>query len=356
MTMRLALAICLAGLVAIPAVAETARFVDPLDLPSSYSKAASSDMLMGVTVAGPTVVAVGPAGRILISVDHGKEWRQVDSPVSSDLTAVSFPTATSGWAVGHDGVVLHSTDGGVTWKKQLDGRAIAAMLVPYYQARAHEGDAPSEQITDEMTALASEPPAFPLLDVWFRDDREGFIVGAFNLILHTKDGGVSWEPWMERTDNPQRYHLYSVRGSGDQLYIAGELGLLLRLDQKAQRFTSMESPYKGSFFGLIAQDQRVLAFGLRGNAYESDDAGRNWRKLTNLSETSLVAGQFQPNGSALLIDQDGKLFTKSPVADGLSQLTSKESVPAFAMTVLPGSTNVVIVGPAGVKVLPPSDI
>ncbi|MFY0729723.1 WD40/YVTN/BNR-like repeat-containing protein [Pseudomonas sp. NFX15] len=355
MTLRLALAFCLAGLVAVPAVAETARFVDPLDLPSSSSRTASTDMLMGVTVAGSTVVAVGPAGRILLSEDQGIKWRQVDSPVSSDLTAVSFPTAKTGWAVGHDGVVLHTADGGLTWKQQLDGRAIATLLVPYYQARANDGDDSSVRVIDEMTALASEPPAFPLLDVWFRNDQEGFIVGAFNLILHTQNGGVSWEPWMERTDNPQRYHLYSIRGDGHELYIAGELGLLLRLDQNTQRFTALESPYKGSFFGLIVKDQQVLAFGLRGNAYESDDAGRNWQKLINPSETSLVAGQYLADGSALLMDQDGKLLSNRAVASELSKLPSLGSIPAFSMTLIPGASSVVIVGPAGAIAFPFSD-
>lgn len=32
-------------------------------------------------------------------------------PVSSDLVAVSFPDAANGWAVGHDGVVLKTSDG-----------------------------------------------------------------------------------------------------------------------------------------------------------------------------------------------------------------------------------------------------
>ena len=42
-------------------------------------------------------------------------------PVSSDLFAVHFANASKGWAVGHDGVVLASSDGGQSWTKQLDG-------------------------------------------------------------------------------------------------------------------------------------------------------------------------------------------------------------------------------------------
>ncbi len=32
-----------------------------------------------------------------------------------------FSHAAKGWAVGHDGVVLHTSDGGESWRMQLDG-------------------------------------------------------------------------------------------------------------------------------------------------------------------------------------------------------------------------------------------
>ncbi|WP_332776946.1 hypothetical protein [Polaromonas sp.] len=47
-----------------------------------------------------------------------------------------FPTAEQGWAVGNDGVILHSNDAGATWSKQLDGREIGALLVQHYGALA----------------------------------------------------------------------------------------------------------------------------------------------------------------------------------------------------------------------------
>jgi len=229
-------------------MADAGRFIDPLDQPAFISSQTRSSVLLGVASAGKRQVAVGAWGRILLSDEQGQNWVQVPTPVSSDLTAVMFPTATSGWAVGHDGVVLHSEDGGLTWTKQLDGRDIAKMLVPYYEKQKQSGDSAAADILEEMTQLAAEPPAFPLMDVWFRNEREGFVVGAFNLILHTRDGGATWQPWMERTDNPRRYHLYSIKGSGDDIYVAGELGLLLKLDEHAQRFTALPSPYNGTFF------------------------------------------------------------------------------------------------------------
>ena len=85
--------------------------------------------MLAITRAGARLVAVGERGSILLSDDSGVSWRQAKVPVSVTLTAVQFPNAKAGWAVGHLGVVLHSADGGETWAKQLDGREAASLVL-----------------------------------------------------------------------------------------------------------------------------------------------------------------------------------------------------------------------------------
>jgi photosystem II stability/assembly factor-like uncharacterized protein len=89
--------------------------------------------------------------------------------------------------------------------------------------------------------------------------------GVFNLILRTEDGGQSWTPFQDRTDNPQGFHLNAIASTGDALYIAGEQGLLLKWDEIAQRFAAVPTPYQGSFFGVLGKPGEVLVYGLRGN-------------------------------------------------------------------------------------------
>src|SRR5213080_621401 len=96
-------------------VAQAADYVDVLDLPSKPSALAVRSPLLGMARAGDRLVTVGQRGHILYSDDSGKNWQQASVPVSCDLTAVYFPSAKQGWAVGNDGVVLHSSDAGVTW-------------------------------------------------------------------------------------------------------------------------------------------------------------------------------------------------------------------------------------------------
>ena len=99
----------------------SAQLPDLLELPAEPSASALKHLILDIASAGDRLVAVGEYGNILYSDDQGISWRQAQVPVQVTLTAVHFPTANKGWAVGHDAVILHSEDTGETWRKQLDG-------------------------------------------------------------------------------------------------------------------------------------------------------------------------------------------------------------------------------------------
>jgi photosystem II stability/assembly factor-like uncharacterized protein len=241
---------------------------------------APNAVLTGLARAGKRVVAVGQRGHVLLSDDGAKTWQQADVPVSSDLVAVCFANAESGWAVGHDGVVLHSADAGRSWKRQLDGRTLGDVLVAHY---LKSGDA---KWLAEARRFADQGAENPFLDVWFDDARSGIVVGAFGLALRTGDGGKTWEPLLHATDNPKSLHLYAVRRIGGELFIAGEQGLLLKLDRDGARFSALTLPYAGTLFGLVGKDRVVVAHGLRGNVVRSGDGGQTGRAFRPASASA----------------------------------------------------------------------
>jgi photosystem II stability/assembly factor-like uncharacterized protein len=59
--------------------------------------------------------AVGGEGVILATTDGGQTWRPQRSGVGDDLYDVKFFDAAEGWAVGRGGALLHTRDGGRTW-------------------------------------------------------------------------------------------------------------------------------------------------------------------------------------------------------------------------------------------------
>jgi photosystem II stability/assembly factor-like uncharacterized protein len=104
-----------------PAPTAATGFVDVLSQPAQMSPLAAKSRCTASRAPATGWSPSGSAVHIVVSADDGKTWTQSPVPVSSDLTAVYFVNERKGWVVGHDGVVLASSDGGATWALQLDG-------------------------------------------------------------------------------------------------------------------------------------------------------------------------------------------------------------------------------------------
>ena len=326
-------------------------FVDVLDSPAPMSPIAARAALQSVVPAGDRLVAVGQRGVVLVSNDAGATWKQSPAPVASDLTSVFFVDEAHGWAVGHDGVILHSGDGGATWQVQFTGRQANDLLLAAMERRAAAEPSSEEanKLLDEAKRYKAQGADKPFLDVWFADANNGYAVGAYNLIFHTSDGGATWESWFDRVDNPRYFNLYAIRCAAGELFVAGEGGLVLKLDAAAQRFRAVKIPYEGSLFGLVDGGARAVVFGLRGNVYGSDDGGTTWEKIDAGLPASVVAAARLRDGGLLVADAGGRIAASADGGHTFAPLALEKSAPLFGLADA-GDGRLALVGPRGALV------
>jgi len=273
-------------------------------------------LLLDVTWAGTSLIAVGQWGNVLRSKD-GHHWQQPLVPTTATLTRVRFFDAQHGWAIGYDGTVLASIDGGQSWRlEHFD----AAWGKPYF-------------------------------DVRFLDLDNGFLAGANGVLMRTADGGKTWDTITSPAlaDSPNLYNLLPL-GDGC-LLLVGERGFLALSSDHGGTWTQLKSPYSGSYFGAAAVGGTgALVFGLRGNAFYT----ANVRKLPALSPKELDAQHTATDGVAdtnqssspvrdvagwihLKNDDDEPLFGSAAGADGSVYLVGqngdvklfRSSVPAL---------------------------
>jgi photosystem II stability/assembly factor-like uncharacterized protein len=302
-----------------------------LERPSLLSDKAVGAAMLAVTRAGERLVAVGERGIVLLSDDSGRSWRQVVTPVRASLTTVTFVGEKKGWAAGHLGVILHTEDGGESWVKQFDGIQAAALVLADAEQRAAAEPDPDkrEDLLFSARRLVEDGPDKPFLDLCFLDERTGFVVGAFNLMFRTTDGGVTWTPWQDRVENPMELHFYGIQAAGETFYIAGEQGMLLRSTDGGAHFTSLVSPYEGSYFGLVTDpDGSVVVFGLRGNVYRSVDRGESWDRVETGTPVSLSAGIRLADGELVLVSQAGDILVSSDGGRSFKRRPDGQPVPA----------------------------
>ncbi|WNC70433.1 YCF48-related protein [Thalassotalea psychrophila] len=345
---------------------------DALNETSVISARAEHSLIMDISKTETKLIAVGERGHIVIQQSGQKKWSQVQVPVRVTLTSTFFIDDQNGWAVGHDGVVLSTTDGGQQWQKLLDGDTVNKMMIGYAEqlvenilneiavANEEEIDELNERLenfqyfVDDSYAFGDEGASRPFLDVWFNNKNEGFIVGAYGLILRTTDAGKSWTPWTEKLNNMDGFHLNAINQIGDDLYIAAEAGTLFHSTDKGQTWNSLESPYEGSFFGIVGhQDQTLIAFGLRGNAFISHNKGNQWLKIETGVDSSLYGGHKLNAEHFVLVGASGVILHINNQGEVIKSETSKFKLP-LSSVVFNDATNgkdstLVISGLAGIQ-------
>jgi photosystem II stability/assembly factor-like uncharacterized protein len=134
---------------------------------------------------------VGAGATILQTIDGGQTWRagtllgqeaqvpgRLEEAKRVRFTAASFVNRKRGWAVGAEGRVFASTDGGRTWSQQ------------------------------------NANVSADLYDVKFLDEREGWAAGAGGTLIHTLDGGNRWEVVPLGTTHALERLCFAGRGRG----------------------------------------------------------------------------------------------------------------------------------------------
>lgn len=323
--------------------------VEPGQVPALESRLVGKAPIIAVAHAGTRTVGVGVRGHIVYSDDRGRTWTQARVPVSVDLVSVQFPTPQVGWATGHDGVVLKSVDGGITWSVVLEGRRAAQLMLDYYAAQPAD-DPRVQAALEETRRFVKEQGARPFLDAWFGPAGEGFVVGAWGIALHTTDAGATWTPWLDRIDNPDANHLYAIRAIGSQLWIAGGQGLLLKWDAARERFVDSHPPEGGSLFGVVGKPGFVLAYGLAGRAVVSRDGGKTWERPSGLGSSSVTGGVVLSDGGVVLVDSGAGVRVSRDDGRSFAALNAGAAQPYTGVADIGGQT-LVLAGLGGVRPL-----
>ena len=277
----------------------------------------TESMLLDITLAGDTLVAVGERGHIVISTD-GESWQQVEVvPTRSTLTSV-FSFGNRLWAAGHDALIITSGDGGKTWSREFFD-------------------------PDRQQAV---------MDIIFTDENNGVAIGSYGLYLETSDGGKTWQQSM--VDEENDYHLNSMVLFDDgRRIIAGEAGYSYRSFDDGESWEPIEMPYQGSMWGALkTEGDCVLFYGLRGHVIESCDFGSNWNELETHSESS-ISGAAQYEGLVLLAANSGTILIRDD-GQGFSVYHHSSGVD-FSAVLSMGDGNFLLVGEDGVHRYPETD-
>ncbi len=196
---------------------------------------------------------VGYFGTVIHSSDEGKTFTRQVSGTTQSLTGVFFINSREGWVVGDQGTILHTKDGGKKWEPQ------------------------KSPVLDQK-----------LLKVQFVNEKEGFAVGTFGVVLSTKDGGVNWERLPFKEDVTLNDLFFSNAKEG---YIVGEFETILRTTNGGRTFEKQRGDQLGYLFGITFEGKKGVAVGTSGKILVTQD-GKTWKEAKKVTEDTLFKVKF----------------------------------------------------------------
>jgi photosystem II stability/assembly factor-like uncharacterized protein len=126
-------------------------------------------------------------------------WQQQVINADSHLLGVWSTDAQHVWAVGTEGAIVRTSDGGATWIEQPSGTTGSLHAIQFTDAQRGfiVGDAGTVLATTDGGATWSPRPApttETLFDLSFVSATTGWVVGAGRGVFRTDDGGATWTP------------------------------------------------------------------------------------------------------------------------------------------------------------------
>lgn len=181
----------------------------------------------------------------LVAVGAGGQAERLASGTEQSLQDVAVWDAQHGVAVGNDGVVVRTEDGGRHWT------AVA--------------DVPRSAVANKLNRVRVGA------------DGQAWATGEMGALLYTADYGQHWKRL--RGEEDQAWNDVAVLADG-RLVVVGEFGKVALSADGGEHWSDIEGPVQSSLMAVSFRDARYgVAVGLEGVALATADGGKTWRRL-----------------------------------------------------------------------------
>jgi photosystem II stability/assembly factor-like uncharacterized protein len=227
------------------------------------------------TIDKNTVWAVGDDGILIKTTNGGVNWLSQPTPTSAPIYAVKFLSATYGFIAGGNATLFKTEDGGAKWTRiplpvTDDIYAIACTSNNLMVVVGAGGTI--LRSTDGFTftlILNTNQATDTLRAVYFYDDSVGWTCGSNGLYLRTLDGGISWTKYpilvpdasnaLLETNVTSQLNAITFANLNDG-WIVGNGGTILRTTDGGLRWADISnSIYTGSQYTTTPENLNSIA-------------------------------------------------------------------------------------------------
>lgn len=258
--------------------------------------------------------AVGQNGKILRTENGGSTWLQLSSPTTQTLHSISFSSNTTGWIVGDNETLLKSTDGGLSWFIAPPPSGSSSHLYRIQFVDTNNGWIigvwDNFRTTDggnSWTIFTPTGSGGSVNDMHFLNPSEGWICGQAGYLAHTIDGGVNWTQ-VTTLFASDIYTVYAF--SLDNVMIGGSGGYIHRSFDTGGSWSVTNSPATTAILDIDFLTADVgVAVGNSGTILSTQD-GYNWVS-NSVTSLDMNAVDMVANGQGWVVGYSGAIYKSS---------------------------------------------
>ena len=279
------------------------------------------------------------------TTDGGESWSE-SYRTKEGLFRIKFVNPQTGWCVGSDGTILHTSNGGSSWETQASESK--ALLTGFAVLDANTAWASGANGTILFTRNGGKDWVAQktntnagISDIAFIDEKRGLAVG-YGTILSTKDGGNTWST----KSSGDWKHLSSIAFADEKNGLITVGPVILETSNGSKAYKEIIPSSQGQIVGTKFLDaQRGWVAKSRGvegdvaNVKEleklssesfiltTNDGGKNWREMLHIKSDkdhsawilsvffvdSLKGWAVGRDGLALKTQDGGRSWEKMPL-------------------------------------------
>jgi photosystem II stability/assembly factor-like uncharacterized protein len=270
-----------------------------------------ADLAATEFVSASTGCAVGSEGTVIRSTDGGATWQARSAPTTAALKGVDFATSSAGWAVGAQGTVVRTVDGGLTWGAQSTPTSETLRAVSF--ADSTRGWAVGDSGTVLATAdggstwsTQTVPTSLTLTGARFVSATTGWVVGEAGLILRTTDGGSTWSPQSTPTSSALTALDFVDAETG---WAVGKTGVILATTNGGATWTQCASPTSATLGSVHFLDAMIgWAVGDAGTVLRTVNGGTTWSAQSVPSTERFTSVNFVEGAKGWIAGDSGTML------------------------------------------------
>ena len=233
-------------------------------------------------------------GIILHTTNGGETWK-VQQDLQTPLNAMDFVNENKGWAVGRDGLIKFTNNGGANWSTQTSPLTKTLTSVCFTDenngwivSMSNWGEIIHTTNGGATWSTQTNPSGNPLHDVFFIDENNGWAVGLDSSVIKTTNGGAHWQ-WIN-VNASLGYRFASVFFVDEMHgWIAGIYGSILRTTNGGTSWQEVESGTNETLNDIYFIDAEIgWAVGDAGTILHSIDGGITWSKQVSGITTNFL--------------------------------------------------------------------